>query len=212
MTTLLTGTGSPLGRALAAGLGAGPLRRCDDVPLDDEVELAALVDAIDVVIHVLAPATGDDAAAAIDRAARGTYQLGLAAAAAGARRMLLLSTLALVAAHDPSWLVDEDFRPRPADEPAALACHLAELVARELARARRLEVVVVRLGELVDALPPDGAPGSAALAVDDLVAAVEGALTLPPGPPYRLYHVTSPVPTPRFSIARARADLLGARR
>src|SRR5688500_10518547 len=88
----------------------------------------------------------------LDRATRGTYVALNAAVKAGVRRVVLLSTLALLERYPAHWVVDDSWRPVPDVERVdQLAAYLAEESAKELSRVEPLQVVCLRLGELDEA-------------------------------------------------------------
>ena len=178
MKIAITGGESPLGRALAAALGGEHTVAAAAGDLRDPAAAARAVAGADALVHLAplwpqAPAAAAEAAAAaaggggdalawLDEATRGTYVLLGAAAAAGVRRVVLGSTLALLERYPAAWAVDEAWRPRPAVAPAGaggvpgpaqLAAYLAEQSAQATARVAPLQVVALRLG----ALPPAGA-------------------------------------------------------
>ncbi|MFH1568239.1 MAG: NAD(P)-dependent oxidoreductase, partial [Gemmatimonadota bacterium] len=164
MRVLLTGAATELGRLLAAGLRADHhLRLSDAADLVTDLEFARcglghdeatdhLVAGIEAIVYpVPAHPAGAPATEWLDASTRCTYNLLLAAAEAGVRRVVVLSTLDILRAYDPDLAVAEDWRPRPTCEADELGPHLAEMVAREFAHSGRLEVVVLRLGHLVEA-------------------------------------------------------------
>jgi nucleoside-diphosphate-sugar epimerase len=83
----------------------------------------------------------------LDRATRGTYVALNAAIKAGVKRVVLVSTLALLERYPAQWKVDDGWRPVPdVERPEQLAAYLAEESAKELTRAEPIQVVCVRLG------------------------------------------------------------------
>jgi len=139
----------------------------------------------DALVH-LAPIAPDLPAGAADQelldlATRGTYVLLQAAVAAGVRRVVLGSTLALMERYPASWAVSETWRPQPdVTDVAQLAAYLAEVSAQQFAHVEPLQVVCLRFGSLVDAQTSAGLPYDTRwLHVDDAVQAVVKALTAP---------------------------------
>ena len=87
-----------------------PFRQCD---LDHEEPTDQLVAGIDAIVHVGEPLPDDDMHEQIDYLTRRTYNLLLAAANAGVRKVVYLSTLEIMTAYDSEFLVNETWRPRP---------------------------------------------------------------------------------------------------
>lgn len=149
------------------------------------------VEGADVLVHLAAhPQTWPPGAAGeevLDLCARGTYVLLSAAAATGVERVVLGSTLDLLEAYPPGWRVLESWRPRPSTDMRELGPYIAELSARELARAGStapLGVICLRFGRLVDRQEvQDQAPDARWLAIEDAVQAIQRALVFQPGGP-----------------------------
>jgi nucleoside-diphosphate-sugar epimerase len=79
-------------------------------------------------------------------AARTTYGLGVAATDSGMARIVLISSMGLLAGYPENWRVDARWRPRPdRHNNHLLPLYLAELSLREIARATGLRVSVVRI-------------------------------------------------------------------
>lgn len=152
------------------------------------------------------PLADDTAPDIIDTATRGAYNLLFAAVEAGVRRVILLSTLDLMKAYAPDMNVSERWRPRPTTDPRLLAAYLTEATCREFGREHKLNVTVLRIGDIQadDATPESG---SAALRLRDLAQAVERALAADPAP-WSVYHIQSNVPEGRFTTKQAQ-DKLG---
>ena len=217
MRVLITNAATSLGQALAAGLGdAYQLRLTDPAPgvgiqsdLGHGPETDALVKAIDVVVHLAyAPRIGDGQTTWLDRNTRGTYNLLLAAGAAGVEHVILLSTLDLFAPYEEDLAVDEDWQPRPSCAPAVLGTHLAEFTAREFAHSHALHLTIARLGLLVRAEAVAGQPYDP-LWLDERDAAQAIAQLVQKGPsaPYRAIHLQSAAARARFSVERAKSHL-----
>jgi nucleoside-diphosphate-sugar epimerase len=132
MRIALTGGRSLLGRALAEALrGDHEVAAAPEGDLRDAVFARQVVTGVEALIH-LAPIAPDLPAGAregeiLDRATRGTYVLLQAAAAAGVRRIVLGSTLAMMERYPASWRVAESWQPRPdVTRLDRLAAYLAE--------------------------------------------------------------------------------------
>ena len=212
MRVLLSPGGSRLTQRLRERLtGHDAVLDADDAPAAFDAPPGFDAVVVDGLPEAGASGTADPSAA-LDRATRRTYDLLLAAAESGVRRCVYLSSLRLLAGYPAHYTVTEGWRTLPpSGDPALLGCHLGELIAREFARERRLQVLTLRLGYPV--VPgarsaPDGAAGSAAVRTDDVAAAVDAALTAPAVQPCTVVHVQSPAPQARYLMAAA-ADLLG---
>ena len=107
-----------------------------------------LVRGMDVIIHLLEALPGENDSQQLDTATRCTYNLLMAATEEGVPRVILLSTLQLMAAYDDAYRVDERWRPLPRPEPQTLTKHLAEQISREFAREHKLAVTILRLGDV----------------------------------------------------------------
>lgn len=149
--------------ALAASLTAG--------------EPLAFPEGCEAVVHAgVHPACWPGAAARDDSAAlewcgRGTYALLTAAMAAGVKRVVLASTLTLFEAYPATWRIQEGWKPRPSTAMVELGPYVAEVSAREVARAQDVDVVCVRLGRLA------GLEDGGTLSVEEATAAIVRALT-----------------------------------
>ena len=213
MRGLVTNSDSPLAGAVASGLEAEhEVRRIVwDQPLEPDSATAALVEDVQAVVHFGCPRTDGDAGELLDHATRHTYNLLLAAAEAGVERCVFVSTLRLLAALPAHLTVTEKWRSRPpSGDPALLACHLGEVVAKEVARDRLLQVVTLRLG-FPEVIGPRSSlheeHGSAAIASEDVVTAVAAALRAELAQ-WQEIHVQSPLPAARF-LMRAAQQVLG---
>ena len=107
-----------------------------------------LVRGMDVIIHLLEALPGENDSQQLDTATRCTYNLLMAATEEGVPRVILLSTLQLMADYDDAYRVDERWRPLPRPEPRTLTKHLAEQISREFAREHKLAVTILRLGDV----------------------------------------------------------------
>ncbi|MCS7054659.1 MAG: NAD-dependent epimerase/dehydratase family protein [Thermoflexales bacterium] len=190
---LITGANSLLARHTIEALrGARHIRAVDvqiSSVLPENVEartgdlrdlnfVRAICEGVADVIH-LAPLytrlASDEAT--LDHATRGTFQLMDAAAKAGARRVVLGSTLALFADTPAEFRVDEGWRPRPTPHLDDLCAWLAELGVREMARSTQVSGVCLRLGQVVDDAVAHNRPFDPLwVHVDDAVAAIRAAL------------------------------------
>ncbi len=216
MRILITGADLPLGAAVARALcsehelrltGTEPLapagtEGCPYTPADlrEPDQVAPLVSGMDAIAHLAphaAPVTPNAAAEkdALDHSGRGIYVLLHAALKAGVGRVVMASRLELMAAYPENYIVDPNWRPKPAPDAASLAPFVAELTLREFVRAEEIVGVCLRLGDL--------GSGPADTTEADAITAVTRALTMDlEGRKYRwwLYHIAS---TDRFPLANA---------
>lgn len=205
MRLLLTDTTTRLGESLRQALaGAGELSVLDADPRDRDAAAAAVRD-VETLVHLIPPVRDDDDLDALDRAGRGTYNL---LTTGSLTRCVLITSLRPFERYPPTWNVSEAWVPRPTPEVASLVPYLAETVAREVARARPLSVLVLRLGEVVeDETRPAGAPDSRWLHLEDAVQAAERALAFTPEPPdttrWRVFHIVDGGRLPRFPLGAA---------
>jgi hypothetical protein len=168
-----------------------------------------------LVLHLLPERSGQSVRDWVEEATRRTYQLLQAAAGVGVKACLLLSTLNMLEAYDPDFLVDEDWQPQPDVRGRGLAEYLAEFVCREFAREKLLRVLVVRIGRLQDRFPQgEEARGSAWTLRQDALVGIERAVDLLLGkgaevlPWWTVVHVAGASPPARFPSRRAQ-KLLG---
>jgi nucleoside-diphosphate-sugar epimerase len=163
MKLLLTSATSELGGKVAAVMGEHHLLRLTDrkmaalsgeyvyAPLEHDASTNLLVRGMDGMVVVGEPLENEGATEYIDAMTRKLYNLLMAAFQEGVTRVVYLSTLELMTAYGPEYVVTERFRPRPTPEPHLLGKHLGEYVCREFAREHKLTVVVLRLGKVVTA-------------------------------------------------------------
>lgn len=156
MTIVLAGAAGDLAAALTERLApdhaVSALTDWGDGTVD--ALKAALPEGLDALVNLagIEPPVlrGLDADAAAMDSPRLTWNLIEAARAAGCRRFLQLSSLALFAEVDPDLIVSESFVPVPTTDPRRLGWILSERVCREAAtELPHFHVVVVRLGRLV---------------------------------------------------------------
>lgn len=219
MQLLLTSAASSLAAAITEPLRAEhairltertPLRgRTDFVlsPLGPDLSTNLLVRGMDAVVHVAEPLPTDTALQQIDYLTRCTYNLCLAAAAEGVKRLVYISTLELMTAYDPKYRVNERWKPQPSPEAPILAKHLGEYTCREFAREHKLTVVVLRVGTIVRAETVAG-QSIDPLWVDerDVAQAVNAALTAEL-PRWAIFHIGADAPQARFSVDTAKQVL-----
>ena len=218
MKILVTTAASHLSQALAASLSGG-----HDVTLTDRGEVTTglsftrselghdeatngLVRGMDAIIHSIEAEPGDGVSEQLDVAMRCTYNLLNAAAEEGVPRLIYLSSLRILDKYGEDMTVTETWRPIPTTDAAALCYHLGEYVCREFAREQKIEVVCLRLGELVSNADQQGAASSSALYADDAAQAVERALTADV-PNWSIFHIQSAGPNARYLTEAAEKTL-----
>jgi nucleoside-diphosphate-sugar epimerase len=182
--------------------------------LESDQETAQLVQGVSSIVHLGAAFASEPEQSLVELAPRRTYQLLQAAVAAGVRRVVYLSSLDLLNDVAPEYLVDEDFAPQVKPGSGLLPLHLDEFCCREFARTGRLQIVVLRLGQLAtpDA-PQQPEDGAARLDLRDAVQAVRLALETPRISDGRgietwsVFHILSRTDHPRYPISRAQRIL-----
>ena len=216
MQLLITSAAAPLAHTLADTLRAEHTVRLTErtalpgrtdfvlSPMGPDLSTNLLVRGMDAVIHVAEPLATDNPLQQIDYLTRCTYNLCLAAAAEGVKRLIYLSTLDLMTAYAPTYRVNERWKPQPSPQAPVLAKHLGEYTCREFAREHKLTVVVLRVGKIVRA---ETVAGQAVdpLWVDerDVTQAVKAALTAEV-PRWAIFHIGADSPQARFSVATAK--------
>jgi nucleoside-diphosphate-sugar epimerase len=172
-------------------------------PLEHDVSTNLLVRGMDAIVIVGETLPDEAAAEYLDAMTRKLYNLLMAAYQEGVTRVVYLSTLALMTAYRPEYVVTERWRPRPTTEPQLMGKHLGEYVCREFAREHKLTVVVLRLGKVVavgeisgDTIDPLW------LAQKDLGQAIEGSLTAEL-PHWTVLHIQGRQAGARFPVSDA---------
>ncbi len=219
MNVLITSCGSSLGGALAEGLGVPFHLRLTErpggashpnvalSPLGHDASTDLLVKGMDAIVHVAEPLPDESPESYLDYTTRLTYNLLWAAHAQGVKRVVLISSLELLATYDDSLQVTERWRPRPTTEMPVMGKYLAEHVAREFAREGKLTVVTLRVGHLVHPRRvPENQVDPLWLRTDDYAAAVRRAL-LADLPAWSVFHVQSRFPGARYATGDAEKAL-----
>lgn len=171
--------------------------RCD---LDHDEATSRSTQGVSAIIHFGWVDPDEDVSLQLDRQTRRTFNLLRAADEAGVHRVIYLSTLSLMEGYSEELRVTERWRPLPTTNPQILAPYLGEIVCREFARERRLQVVCLRLGEMIWD-QASGASGSR-LYPEDLVRAVSRSLVADL-PPFSVFHIQSKVPGQRYETGEA---------
>jgi nucleoside-diphosphate-sugar epimerase len=142
---------------------------------------------------------------------RCTYNLLWAASEEKVPRLVYLNSLSVMGLHNESYAVTERWKPVPTTDASDLGNHLGEFVCREFARESKIDVISLRLGELVW---DDEEASSSALYPDDAVQAVRKTLTAEVSDGYagsntnwNVFHIQSAVPNTRFLTTTAQQAL-----
>lgn len=223
MDILITGAASLLGKALAERLSASSshrLRLTDRTRLRTRFDFRQsklghgaatddLVEGVDTIVHNPDPgkASAPSPADWLDACTRCTYNLFAAAAEAGVRRVIYLSSLDLFLPYDEDMAVTENWRPRPTTDPAVMAPYLGEFIAEEFCQEGDFSLVCLRLGHVVERREVEGQPYDPLwLDVEDAAAAIAAALDADLRR-FEILHLQSVSPRSRFGVERARRSL-----
>ena len=232
MRVLVTNGSTPLSRIVAGSLaGEHDVRLTGRSPIEDAPDGVEVVDSdlghddatndlvrgMDAIVHSVEPDPDASVSDRLDAAMRCTYNLLTAAADEGVPRLVYLSSLSVMGGHAEDHTVSERWRPRPETDVSALCYHFGEYVCREFGRAARVDVVCLRLGDLVE----QGATATtSALYPRDAIQAVEKALALGDAetepvyqdpvirPTWSVFHIQSAVPNARYTLS-ASEEFLG---
>ena len=224
MNVLITSAGSELARRLAAAASESHTIRLTELePVDTSFEFVQselghdastneLVKGMDAIIHIAEVPSNLKANSdqpdnfEIDYQTRCTYNLLLAASTEGVQHFIYASTLRLFEQHGEDWTVKENWRPRPSVDSFVLAKHLGEFACREFAREGKINVTCLRLGAVIaDEDAADAEFNSMWLGINDVVAALQGALEAPSE--WDIFHVQSEFPGSRFDVSKAKGHL-----
>ena len=165
-----------------------------------------LVRGMDVIVHSGEADPQASVSDQLDLAMRCTYNLLWAAAEEGVSRFVYLSSLSLLGRYEEDMVVTEWWRPAPTTKPTMLCYQLGEFVCREFAHEGKIDVVCLRLGELVWDGEGTGEVSSSSLYGDDAVQAVEKALAAEV-PGWHVLHVQSAVSNARYPTTTAQRSL-----
>jgi len=160
---LVDGT-APLASSLAEALDDAPVATFAGDLTAGLVDEAARAD---VVVHVLGQGESDD-----QRLLRSTFGAWNLLHAMAHGLYLQVSSMRVFAGYDDGWAVDETWLPRPALDTRTLACHLGEIVGRELTRTSAVATRVLRLDDVGPAAPAGEPADRRWLHPDDATAAL----------------------------------------
>jgi nucleoside-diphosphate-sugar epimerase len=173
-----------------------------------------VVRGVDAIVHVAEPLSDIGDAEAIDYRTRCTYNLLGSAVKEDVRPVVYLSSLRMMGGYDKSFQVDEDWRPLPTPASDGLPTYLGEFTCREFAREGKLNVIVLRLGNVASAERlGEEASNSAWVDPRDVAQAVSRALTklladkAAIAGHWSVFHVLSHSSCARFPIRRAQRIL-----
>jgi hypothetical protein len=182
--------------------------------LNDDEPTNLAVRGVDAIVHVAEPLPDIGHVEGIDYRTRCTYNLLQAAVKAGVQSVVYLSSLRMMDGYDKSFQVDEDWRPLPTLASDGLSDYLGEFTCREFAREGKLNVIVLRLGNVASAEAlGEEASNSAWVDPRDVAQAVSCALAkllvdwTAIGGHWAVFHVLSHSPSSRFPIRKARRIL-----
>ena len=224
MNILITGASTQISKLLSSALeeshnvtlsdrihvsGTAGFVQCD---LNHDAATNDLVRGMDVVVHPGQVDVGLPISEQLDGGMRCVYNLVRAAAEEGVHRFIFLSSLSVMERYDEDYVVTERWLPSPTTETSVLCFHLGEFICREFAREHKIEVVCLRLGDLVGDGDVNVSPS--ALYSDDVVQAVERALTADISEGYAdsrsywaVFHIQSDVPGSRFTTTTVETRL-----
>ena len=210
MKVLITGGSSYLSWELALSLSSShTVRVTDKNEVSTDLEFVRsdlnhgpstneLVRGTDAIVHSGGGDPASSASEQLDYQMRCTYNLLWAAAEEGVRRFVYLSSLRLMDGYDPDLAVTERWRSLPTPELPVLGYHMGEMVCREFAREHKIEVVILRLGEITQEQTASSAASTSALYLDDATDAVGKALRAEHSGWLDIYHIQSAVPNARY--------------
>jgi nucleoside-diphosphate-sugar epimerase len=182
------------------------------VELDHEEATDEIVAGSDALVVFGYRDEAGDPTAQIDHSTRQLYNLLHAASETGVGRCVYVSTLKLFDEYEENLTVTEKWRSLPpAEDVPQLACHLGEVVCKEFARDRRIQVATIRLGFPIidgDIAAAKSSGETAAVCSADAVDAIKRALAADTLSQWQDIHVQSNVPDQRF-LMHAAESLLG---
>jgi nucleoside-diphosphate-sugar epimerase len=219
LNVLITSAASATAQIITDALAGTHTLRLTDLPdnatgdivpneLGHEADTDSLLAGIDAVVNIGFQGQSGIATHLIDYHTRRMYNLLQAASDAGVSLCVNISTLRLYEDHEENLVVTEKWRTDPsAEKVELLSAHLAEIVCKEFARDRLIQVANLRLGWPFvgdsSAKPED----TAAISHGMIGAAVNEALSTDKLIQWQDIHVQSPVDNQRF-ITKTAQNLL----
>lgn len=219
MNVLITSAASATAQLITGELKAAHKLRLTDLPENSSGDIVAselgheqptddLVAGIDAIVNIGYQGQTGDAVYLMDYHTRRMYNLLQAASDAGVKRYVNISTLKLYQDHEQNLVVTERWRTDPsAEDVELLAAHMAELVCKEFARDRLIQVANLRLGWPFVGDSSAGADDTAAISHGMIGAAVSEALVSDELAQWQDIHIQSPISSQRF-ITNTAAKLL----
>ena len=215
MNILMTSAASATAQVIAVSLADSHMIRLTDLSQNADGEMIAndldhgsltddLVSGIDAIINIGYKGQSGTDTHLMDYHTRCTYNLLAAASGAGVSRFINISTLRLYENHEENLVVTERWRTDPsAEDIAILGAHMTEVVCKEFARDRLIDVVNLRFGwPFVETILPDS-PHTAVITHDLITATVTESLPSDQLGPWQDVHVQSPVKHQRFITTKA---------
>ncbi len=210
MNILITAASSATARIIADSLSGNHMIRLTDLSHNAKGDMIAndldhgaltddLVSGINAIINIGFEGQDGTDTHLMDYHTRCTYNLLYAAAGSGVSKFINISTLRLYQNHEENLVVTERWRTDPsAEDVAILGAHMTEVVCKEFARDRLVDVVNLRFGwPFVEAVLPDSSY-TAATTYDLIAATVSESLLSDQLGPWQDVHVQSPVKHQRF--------------
>ena len=216
---LITSAASETAEIIAGALSASHTLRRTDLPenpavdtlpnaLDHDEATDELVLGIDAIVNIGFQGQSGSAPQLMDYHTRQMYNLLQAASDAGVGRFINISTLRLYEDHEENLVVTERWRTDPSAENVdLLGAHMAEMVCKEFARDRLIQVANLRFGWPFISDSSAGPDETAAISHELIGAAVSAALVSQELDQWQDIHIQSPVPNQRF-ITNTAATLL----
>lgn len=221
MNLLITGAACDLAGELAKSLslsGEHRIRLTDRLKVKTDFEFVRsdlshtsetneLVRGMDAIIHLAEFPLDSSERQGIDFLTRCTYNLLWAAVEEKVPRLIYSSTLQLLEKYAEALTVSENWCPLPSCEAYLLSKYLGEFICREFAHEGKIDVICLRLGNLVRADLTKGKSFDPTwVELRDVIHAFDCALKASVNH-WSVVHIGSDSPGARFSIAKAKRAL-----
>ena len=148
MKILITSARTNLASDLATAISPVHSVTFTDSSLNHTSETNKLVRGTDVIIHSGEVNPAATPSNQLDYQMRCTYNLLRAATEEGVPRRIFLSSLQIMKGYAPDLAVTERWKTTPTTDLPVLCYHLGETVCREFAREGKINVVILRLGDI----------------------------------------------------------------